>query len=410
VNLTSKFPTLSLHEDTNLDFAFLIFMTELRVALFTGNYNHIRDGVSLTLNRLVYYLESQNIPVLVFGPSNKNPAIDHCGELVVTPSIPMLVPGREEYRIATHLSKKAKKRLEEFKPTLIHIATPDGLGIGALRWAKKHNIPKVTSYHTHFLSYTEYYSLYLSPIKKPFKMMMKWFYKQFAHTYVPSKSMIEELNREGIPGNMKIWARGIDTERFNPSKRDMEWRRSVGFADDDIVVTFVSRLVWEKELRTFIDSVKRLQTSNPKVRALVVGNGQAEEEAKQLLPSAHFTGFAKGEELARAYASSDIFMFPSHTETFGNVTLEAMASGLPCIVADAIGSKSLVDDGINGFLAKKESVDDFTHQLEKIVLDSEKRIEMGKKSREMAMGYQWDSINSGLVENYLEVLHNSEKY
>lgn len=382
-------------------------MTELRVALFTGNYNHIRDGVSLTLNRLVHYLESQNIPVLVFGPSNKNPVIDHCGELVVTPSIPMLVPGREEYRIATHFNRAAKKRLKEFNPTLIHIATPDGLGIGALRWAKKNNIPKVTSYHTHFLSYTEYYSLYLSPVKKPFKMMMKWFYKQFAHTYVPSQSMIEELHREGIPGNMKIWTRGIDTERFNPGKRDMEWRRSVGFEDDEIVVTFVSRLVWEKELRTYIDSVKRIQKVNPKVRALVVGNGQAEEEAKQLLPSGHFTGFAKGEELARAYASADVFMFPSHTETFGNVTLEAMASGLPCIVADAIGSKSLVADGVNGYLAKKENVDDFTKKLKEVISDSSQRIEMGKKSREMSLEYQWDSINAGLVNNYLEVLKSS---
>lgn len=384
-------------------------MAELRVALFTGNYNHIRDGVSLTLNRLVQYLESQNIPVLVFGPSNKNPAIDHCGELVVTPSIPMLVPGREEYRIATRFPRYAKKKLKEFNPTLIHIATPDGLGIGALRWAKKNDIPIVTSYHTHFLSYTEYYSLYLSPIKKPFKMMMKWFYKQFAHTYVPSLSMIEELEREGIPGTMKIWSRGIDTERFNPEKRDEEWRKEVGFEEDEIVVTFVSRLVWEKELRTFIDSVKRLQNTYPKVRALVVGNGPAQKEAEELLPEAHFTGFAKGEELARAYASADIFMFPSHTETFGNVTLEAMASGLPCIVADAIGSKSLVSDGVNGYLAEKENVDDFTKQLEKIVSDPEKRIEMSKKSREMALEYQWDAINSGLIANYREVLNSSKR-
>lgn len=384
-------------------------MEELRVALFTGNYNHIRDGVSLTLNTLVKYLESREIPVLVFGPSVKNPAIDHQGELVVTPSIPMLVPGREEYRITTHFPRSAKKKLKDFNPTLIHIATPDGLGLGALRWAKKNNIPKVTSYHTHFLSYTNYYSLYLSPFKLPFKMLMKWFYKQFPHTYVPSQSMIEELHREGIKGNMKIWARGIDTDRFNPSKRDMEWRRSVGFADDDIVVTFVSRLVWEKELRTYIESVKKLQKTNPKVRALVVGSGQAQEEAQKLLPSAHFTGFAEGENLARAYASADIFMFPSHTETFGNVTLEAKASGLPCIVADAIGSKSLVEDGVNGFLAKKKDVEDFTRQLEKVVSDPELRKKMGEASRKMAMEYQWDSINAGLVENYREVLESSKQ-
>jgi glycosyltransferase involved in cell wall biosynthesis len=382
-------------------------MKELRVALFTGNYNHIRDGVSLTLNRLVKYLEEQNIPVMIFAPSIDNPPIDHYGELVVTPSIPMLlVPGRTEYRIATHLSSNAKKKLEEFNPTLVHIATPDGLGIGALKWAKKKNLPRVTSYHTHFLSYASYYSWYLNPIKLPFMMMIKWFYRQFSQMYVPTQSMIDELHREGIPGNMKIWARGIDLELFNPSKRDMEWRREVGFSDDDIVVSFVSRLVWEKELRTYIEGVKNLKKVNPKVRALVVGDGPAKKEAERLLPEAHFTGFATGEDLGRAYASSDVFLFPSHTETFGNVTLEAMASGLPCIVADAIGSKSLVDHGVNGYHAEKENVKDFTTKLKMMVEDEERRLKMGEKSRELAMNYQWDTINGGLVENYREALNN----
>ncbi len=381
-------------------------MNELRVALFTGNYNHIRDGVSLTLNRLVSYLESQNIPVLVFGPSIKNPPIDHCGELVVTPSIPMLVPGRTEYRIATHFPGWAKKRLEEFNPTLIHIATPDGLGSGALKWGKKHNVPVVASYHTHFLSYAGYYAAFLMPIFLPAKWHMKSFYKKALETYVPSQSMIDELEEIGLKSNMKIWARGIDLERFNPEKKDMEWRRSVGLKDDEIVVSFVSRLVWEKELRTYIKAVKNVQAIHPNVRALVVGDGPAMDETKELLPDAHYTGFAKGEDLARAYASSDIFMFPSHTETFGNVTLEAMASGLPCLVADAIGSKSLVEDGENGFWAEPKNETDFTEKLKKIVENEELRTAMGKKSREFAMNYQWDSINGGLVENYKSVIKN----
>lgn len=379
-------------------------MKELRVALFTGNYNHIRDGVSLTLNRLVKYLESRDIPVLVFGPSIKNPPIKHNGELVVTPSIPMLVPGRKEYRITTHFPKSAKKRLQEFNPTIVHVATPDGLGIGALKWAQKNNVPMVTSYHTHFLSYSSYYSLYLAPVKKPFEIFMKWFYKKFLHIYVPSQSMIEELHHLGLQGDMRIWARGINLELFNPNKRDLEWRRSVGFKDADIVVTFVSRLVWEKELATYIKSVKALQAKNPKIRALVVGDGPAMQEAKDNFPSGHFTGFATGEDLAKAYASSDVFLFPSHTETFGNVTLEAMASGLPCLVADAIGSKSLVDDGVNGKWGKQKDIEDFTQKLEWIVEDFDRMKKMGEKSREMAMMYRWDDINDSLVNNYKEAI------
>ncbi len=384
-------------------------MNELRVAIFTGNYNHIRDGVSLTLNRLVKFLEDQHIPVLVFGPSIKNPPMEHCGELVVTPSIPMLVPGRSEYRIATSFPKWAQKRLEEFKPTLLHIATPDGLGTGALKWGQKNNIPVVSSYHTHFLSYAKYYAFFLMPILNWAKRRMKIFYRQVEQVYVPTQSMIEELEREGVVADMRIWARGIDLERFNPSKRDMEWRRSVGFKDDEIVVSFVSRLVWEKELGTYIKAVKNLKKINSKVRALVVGDGPAQAEAERALPEAHFTGFAKGEDLSRAYASSDIFLFPSHTETFGNVTLEAMASGLPCLVADAIGSKSLVQNGVNGYWAAKEDIADFTAKLNLIVEDEEKRLEMGKKSREFALEYKWDVINKELLENYLEAMANYQR-
>jgi len=383
-------------------------MKELRVALFTGNYNYMRDGASLTLNRLVKYLEDQNIPVLVFAPHVDEPAFEHNGKMIGTPSIPMLVPGRDEYRIAYSFPKSAKKKLKEFDPTIVHVATPDGLGTGALRWAEKNNIAAVTSYHTHFLSYASYYTLLQGPITVFTKIFMKWFYQRFIHTYVPSQSMINELNDFGLKGEKRIWARGINLELFNPSKRDMEWRRSVGFSDDDIVVTFVSRLVWEKELNTYIESVKRIQKKNPRVRALVVGDGPAQKEVEEKLPQAHFTGFVTGEELARAYASSDVFLFPSHTETFGNVTLEAMASGLPCLVADAIGSKSLIDDGINGKWAEKQNVDDFTKKLEWLISDEERLKEMGIKSREMSLEYDWDKINAGLVENYREALQYSK--
>ncbi len=377
-------------------------MEELRVALFTGNYNYMRDGASLTLNRLVKYLEEQSIPVLVFAPSIKQPAFQHYGKMIGTPSIPMIVPGRDEYRIAYSLPDYAKKKLEEFSPTIVHVSTPDHLNFKAIKWAQANRVQLVASYHTHFTSYFSYYGL--GPIEFLSWQYLKWFYGQCAHTYVPSESMIEELKTQGITKGVKVWARGVHTELFNPEKRDMEFRRSAGLKDDDIVVTFVSRLVWEKELRTYAESVKRAQVKNPKVRAMIVGAGPAEKELRQILPQAHFTGFVKGEELARAYASSDVFLFPSHTETFGNVTLEAMSSGLPCLVADAIGSKSLVKDGVNGRWAEKQSIKDFTEKLEWIISDQARMREMGRASRKMALTYEWDTINAGLVQNYREAL------
>lgn len=377
-------------------------MKELRVALFTGNYNHIKDGVSLTLNRLVEFLEKQGVPVLVFGPTIKEPELDHNGTMVTLPSVRMPVSSRGEYRLTLGLSGTVNQALREFNPTLIHIATPDISGYKALRWAQKNQVQVVSSYHTHFTSYLKYYGL--TRIENLAWRYLSWFYNSCSHVYVPSQSMVEELEAHSFKSDMRIWARGVNTHLFSPEKRDDIWRQKAGFKPDDIVVTFVSRLVWEKELATFMQSVKQIAANNDKVKALVVGEGPAKNELQQQMPEAHYTGFLEGEELAKAYASSDVFLFPSHTETFGNVTLEAMSSGLPCLVADATGSKSLVEHGVNGFLAESSSKADFADKLGQIVSDQNLRKEMQSASREKALSYDWTEINAKLVSHYKEAL------
>ncbi|MCG2590686.1 glycosyltransferase family 4 protein [Rhodohalobacter sulfatireducens] len=372
----------------------------MRVAIFTGNYNHIKDGVSITLNRLVDYLQKNEVEVLVFGPTVPDPAIDHVGRLVPIPSMKM--PGRPEYRFTIWFPKKAKNVLEIFQPDLLHLATPDILGIKALLWAEKKGIPVVSSYHTHFSSYLKYYKL--SAIESFFWNYLEWFYGKCRQVYVPSESMAEILKKNNIKTNLKLWERGIDRELFNPSKRDMEWRRKLGFKDEDIVISFVSRLVWEKNLKLFATVVQRLKNKYASVKAMVVGEGPARNEMMEMLPKAEFTGFLEGENLARAYASSDIFFFPSDTETFGNVTLEAMACGLPAVVADATGSKSLVDHGENGFRAPVERSDKFFTLIERLILDASLRDKMSKASLEKSKDYRWDSINGKLLDYYKEVL------
>lgn len=375
-------------------------MNDPRVAIFTGNYNHIQDGVSLTLNRLVAYLESQDVPVIIFGPTVDNPAIDHEGEFIAVPSVP--VPGRSEYRITVGFPETAQNRLQEFQPTLIHLATPDVLGFRAMRWAQANNIQIVASYHTHFTSYLKYYNLGM--LKVLGWKYLAWFYSQCKHIYVPSPSMADELNEEGIDEGIRIWARGVNTDAFNPRHRDMEWRESAGYEDSDIVVSFVSRLVWEKNLQTFVDTLKKLQQDDPNIKAMVVGDGPAKKELEHMLPEAHFTGFITGDSLSRAYASSDIFLFPSETETFGNVTLEAMASGLPCVVADATGSRSLVESGVNGYLAAPRDTQEFAHCVAKIANEKKLWQKMGKAARQKALAYSWENVNGKLLENYREAL------
>lgn len=378
-------------------------MKELRVALFTGNYNHIKDGVSLTLNRLVGYLEQEGIPVKVFGPTIDEPEIEHKGTLIEVPSIRMPVSNRGEYRVTTGLPSDVQEELESFEPTLLHIATPDAAGYKALKWGMKKGIQIVASYHTHFTSYLKYYNLHM--IEFFAWRYLNWFYSKCTHVYVPSQSMIDELAEHGIDNGMKVWARGVETELFSPEKRSQEWRRSLGFEEDDLVITFVSRLVWEKELATYMKSVQKVAQKHKRVKAMVVGEGPAKAELMEMMPEAQYTGFLEGEDLARAYASSDIFFFPSHTETFGNVTLEAMSSGLPCLVADAIGSKSLVKDGVNGRLAEVQNTTDFSRKLEEMVVQDKVREQMAKESRRLALEYEWDTINGGLVNYYKEALN-----
>jgi phosphatidylinositol alpha 1,6-mannosyltransferase len=225
--------------------------------------------------------------------------------LVAVPS--KKLPGRPEYRISTGFPADVRSRAEEFDPDIVHIATPDLLGYKALKWAEKKGKPVVASYHTHFSSYLKYYKLSLfEPLMWRY---LAWFYAKCRQVYVPSDSITEILQQKNIRTDFRIWARGIEGDLFNPSKRSEIWRKEKGFLPDDIVVTFISRLVWEKNLQLFSDVVKKLQSTHENLKGLIVGDGPAAEEMKQQMPKTVFTGFLKGDELATAYASSDIFSF-----------------------------------------------------------------------------------------------------
>ena len=373
---------------------------EKRIALFTGNYNHIADGVSRTLNRLVAYLEKKGVSVLVFGPSTDNPAIEHAGELVGVPS--MAAPGRPEYRISVAMSREVRERLEVYDPTVVHVATPDLLGLKARKYALRNQLPLVATYHTHFSSYLGYYKL--SALEGALWSYLRWFYKPFHNIYVPSQSMVDVLEEHGMSSRTKIWPRGVDTSLFQPSRRSLVWRRHLGFADDEVVISYISRLVWEKAPDVFAQVVEQLRKRHAKVRGLVVGDGPAMEPLSKLFEDLVFLGHLEADELATAYASSDIFLFPSDTETFGNVTLEAMASGVPAVCADATGSRSLVKYGETGFLAKPGDINSFLETTEQLVVDQELRHQMGKASLTHASTYDWEAVLGKMIEYYDAVL------
>ena len=378
-----------------------------RIALFTGAYNYISDGVTLTLNRLVTYLERHGAEALIFSPTTKNPpSIKHAGTLVSVPSIPF--PGRSDYRLAVGLPRKARTRLKAFAPDLIHIATPDYMGSKALRWARAQEIPVVTSFHTHFGAYMKYFVSY----HKYYRMDLlestawrygRWFYPQCEHIYVPTRSIADELRSHGITNGLRLWPRGVDTSFFNPSKRSVGWRQTLGIKDDELVVAFVSRLVWEKGLHVFADVVEGLKARGLRHRSMIVGEGPARAKLEERLPNTVFTGHLRGDTLARAYASADVFLFPSDTETFGNVTLEAMASGLPTVCADAPGSSALVNDGETGFLAQPGDAAGFLKAVERLVTDPALRRAMGEQALARARTYEWEEAMARIAGYYEEI-------
>jgi len=371
-----------------------------RIALFAGAYNHIADGVSLTLNRLVAHLEQQGVAVRVYAPTVDDPALDHTGTLVPVPSLP--APGRSEYRLSLGITPSVREDLEAFAPTLYHIATPDLLGHQALRRAQSTETPVVASYHTHFSSYLKYYHLGL--LEAPVWSYLRSFYNRCRQVYVPTYTMAEVLREHGITSEFRFWPRGVNTDRFTPVRRSMRWRQAHGTGDDEVVVAFVSRLVREKGLDVYADVIERLERRNVPHRSLVVGDGPARDALKARLPNTTFAGFLEGDNLAQAYASSDVFLFPSDTETFGNVTLEAMASGLPTVCADAAGSRDLVDDGTTGRLCPPGDVDAFAEAACELIADASLRDRMSTAAFERAQDFTWSNVLSRINRYYDGVL------
>jgi glycosyltransferase involved in cell wall biosynthesis len=370
----------------------------MRVALVTSSYNFIRDGVALTLNRLVGYLEAQGVEVLVFAPVARKPALAHKGTIVPVPSIPL--PGRPEYRLTFGLGGTAKRALRDFAPDIIHLAVPDFLGQAALAFARSHDIPAVATYHTRYETYLKHY-WYMAPLESWLKRTLRRFYGACREVYVPSDSTRDVLLADGLRDNFKPWPRGIDTDRFNPDKRSAAWRAELGIAAEELVILHVSRLVREKRLDTLTAALKQITVPH---KVVIVGDGPDRGFAEKELPDAIFTGFQGGEMLATAYASSDIFVFPSDSESFGNVTLEAMASGLPCVCADATGSRSLVMAGETGLLADASDADGFARHITALAADPLLRAAMGQAGRARALTFSWDETLTRMLGYYRAVV------
>ncbi len=380
--------------------------SDLRVALFSGNYNYVRDGANQALNKLVGHLLSRGVQVRVYSPTDKKPAFPPTGDLVSIPS--WALPGeRGEFRFATGLPKSIRDDIAAFAPNMIHISAPEMIGHSAVRYARAHGLPVVASFHTRFETYPRYYHLgFLEPL---FIYLMTRLYNKVDAVMAPGQSMIDVLREWGVTTPIDIWSRGVDHGRFNPGMRSLEWRRSLGLDDDEFAVGFLGRLVKEKGIDIFAEVCRTLTERGIRHRVLVVGEGPARDWFAERVPEAVFAGFMRGDALGTAVASMDVLFNPSVTETFGNVTSEAMACNVPVVAARATGAIDLVEDGVNGFLVGPRDTSGYADAIARLALDEDLRRNAGAAGHAKAQAYKWDLVNEAVIGTYLEVVARQGK-
>ena len=366
----------------------------MRIALFSGNYNYIREGANQALNRLVRYAEDHGHRVRVYSPVTDTPAFEPEGELVPVPSVAL--PIRTEFRLALTLPRAIRKDIRRFAPDLIHVATPDILGTRAQSLAKQLGVPIVASLHTRFETYFDYYGLaWARPLAEAH---LRRFYRRSDHVLAPTPGIVVEMKSIRGDERVSLWSRGVDRTLFSPDRRDCAWRRTHGWRDDDVIVLFFGRLVLEKGVREFIAIVKCLEARGVPVKPLVVGAGPA-EQLFAALPDAVLTGHLDGPELARAVASADVLIHPSRTEAFGNVVLEAMASGLAIVCAATDSAESLLNDGQSGILSEGNS-DALAVEVQRLATDPQKRRTLGNQARAASQTFSWDAASACALKAY----------
>jgi phosphatidylinositol alpha 1,6-mannosyltransferase len=376
---------------------------DLRIALFSGNYNYVRDGANQALNRLMGYALKVGANVRIYSPTTDSPAFTPEGELISVRSFP--IPGRGEYRVAFGIPRAIRRNIAAFSPNVIHVSAPDILGHRAVSYARSHNVPLISSMHTRFETYPAYYGLGF--LEHPLRAMLRRFYDRADLVLAPSEPVRDLMREDRMGHNFSIWSRGVDTSIFNPDQRSLAWRRSLGIGDDEMVIGYLGRLVLEKGIADFAATVRALKTQGVAHRVLVIGDGPARAAFDDFLPDAVFIGFQRGADLGRAVASLDILLNPSTTEAFGNVMLETMACGVPVVAARAMGGTSLITEGENGVLVEAGDVPNYIKAVQDYAVDPDRRKRHGNAALVASKAYEWDRINQTVIDNYIKLASRS---
>lgn len=376
----------------------------MRIALFSETYLPQRNGVALVLERLVRHLVAHRHEVLVAtaaepeseaGSGAHAPAV----EIVRVPGMPL--PRYPDLRVALPLSAHAARAVRAFRPDVIHLVTEYSLGLIGLRQAHRLGVPAVASFHTNIPLYLPYYGFgWASEITWRY---LRWFHNQARVTLCPSETVRAILLDRGFR-DVRIWGRGVDVERFRPTLRSVDVRERHG-PRDAVHLLYVGRLTPEKDLPVLFDAFRRITEARPElaVQLVLAGDGAYSPKMRAQAPSGvTFAGYVEGERLRATYASADVFVFPSRTETLGNVVLEALASGLPVVAVAEGGVLENVLDGVNGLLCPPGDAEAFARRITEIVERPDLRLKLAHNARAWAEQRTWERAFEPLVRAYEE--------
>ncbi len=373
----------------------------MRIAYFTDTYLPQINGVSNTLEKLGNYLSNKDINHMFFAPDYNEKVINPTkSPLARFKSISL--PFYPECRLSLPLYAKLCRLADKFKPDIIHLTDPFGIGLAGLRYAKERGIPVVYCFTNNFYVFLKYYNLwYLEEIIWGF---FKWFHGFSKLNFCPSQDTMQVLKSKGID-NLRIWSRGIDIAKFNPNLRNLDIRYRLG-AENKLIFLYVGRMAAEKDLDILMESIDVVNSDYAdKVQFVFVGDGPYAKSVKECPhDNVVFTGYLKGRELSEIYASSDVFVFPSSTETFGNVVLEAMASGLPVITVNSGGVKESVVNEYNGLMCIPRDSGSFTKAIVRLIEDKKLKETLSTNAREYSTTKSWNRIFDQLLFDYYSVL------
>jgi phosphatidylinositol alpha 1,6-mannosyltransferase len=377
----------------------LVRLDGVRLALFSDTYPPQMNGVSRTLERLIAVARERGAAVRVVTTTDPHLA-HHDADEVRWKSRPFWA--YPQVRLAAPHFVAARDELRAWRPSLVHVATEFGVGLAGRYAAKSLQLPLVSSYHTSFSAYAEFYKL--GALAAAGWKYFRWFHSAAARTFTPTDAVRSEVLAHGFR-NVGVWGRGVDGDRFDPSFRSDEWRRALGIAPHEMVVLYVGRIAKEKGLEHALRAMQQLSTAAPQIRFVFVGDGPYEAELRAAAPpGAVFTGRLSGVPLSTAYASSDVFLFPSVTDTFGNVLLEAMASGLVVLSADAGNTRELVGSD-RGLIVPVEQPAAIAQALRELDADRARHEAIRVCAQSWARERTWTKVWNGLFAEYRAVIN-----